>query len=81
MKSLALFVLIASAVVVISGETNKVHKLHPRHVRQLKTSSVNFGPRYDVNISPGTAVIIISTNTFTDVEAKRWLQEAIRSLR
>lgn len=91
---LFLLILFSAATFAMAADnTNQIRRMPSRNLRhqtnavvkpsvpQAPKPVIKLGPRYDVNIAPGTAVIIASTNTFTASEARRWLQEAIRTLR
>lgn len=86
MKTLILLFLLSVVAQAADPATNQLHRIKPRHLRQQTNmpptpQQTMLGPRYDVAISPGTGIIIISTNTFTATEARQWLQEAIRTLK
>jgi len=86
-----LLILALSLLSCVAADTNQLRRIGPRNLRQTTNApvkpaqppvpAIKLGPRYDVAISPGTGIVIISTNTFTAAEARRWLQEAIRTLK
>lgn len=91
---LFLLILFSAATFAMAADnTNQIRKIGPRNLRQQTNAVVKpsvpqapkpvvkLGPRYEMNLSRGTTIVITSTNTFTASEARRWLQETIRTLR
>lgn len=86
-----LLILLLSAGVSLAADTNQVRKIGPRNLRQTTNApvtppappkpEVKIGPSYKVSLVGGPSIVITSTNTFTASQARRWLQEAARTVR